>query len=320
MMEAPKNQIATVANPFGGMQVATPAPGSNALTEVESSRAIAEIQTAVLMAKRFPRNQMEAMDRIMNSCTRPSLAEKAMYAYARGGTEITGPSIRLAEAIAKEWGNLDFGIRELEQRPGVSTVQAYCWDKETNTKQEKTFQVKHERSTKKGKYALEDGRDIYELVANQGARRLRACILGIIPADVIDTALEQCNTTLKTKISITPELITSILNNFATHKVTKEMIEKRIQRRMESILPAQVVSLGKIRNSLNDGMSVPADWFDITTPEPEIESKGDAIKEKLKAKAETAPEAQKPDQPTQTTLVDTQVETPKKSTTQAPTA
>ena len=38
----------------------------------------------------------KTMDRILNACTRQTLAESAVYAYNKGGNQITGPSIRLA--------------------------------------------------------------------------------------------------------------------------------------------------------------------------------------------------------------------------------
>jgi hypothetical protein len=249
-----------VSNPFSAP--AKPSAGSTT-TEVESQRAIAETQAAVLMAKRFPRDQKEAMDKILTACTRSSLAESATYTYSRGGSDISGPSIRLAETIAQLWGNLQFGIRELSQHGGESEVEAFAWDIETNTRQTKLFKVKHERHTKKGSYKLTDPRDIYELVANNGARRLRACILGVIPGDVVEAAMDQCDVTLKTKIEITPDLIKSLLEKFGQHGVTKEMIEKRIQRNIDSVTPALVVSLRKIFNSLKDGMASPGDFFEI---------------------------------------------------------
>ena len=74
-------------------------PQTQALVDIEQQRAISEVQGAIILAKRYPRNQIEAMDRIMVACQRPGLAEQALYSYAKGGTEITGPSIRLAEAV-----------------------------------------------------------------------------------------------------------------------------------------------------------------------------------------------------------------------------
>src|SRR5262249_38347346 len=53
---------------------------------------------------------------------------------------------------------------------------------------------------------------------------------------------------------------------FAEFGVTAAQIETRIQRRLEAIRPAQVVGLRKVYNSLRDGMSVAADWFDANVP------------------------------------------------------
>ena len=121
----------------------------NALVDIESARATQEVQASMIIAKRFPRDEIAAYQKIIKACERPSLAKEALYAYPRGGQMITGPSIRLAEAMAQAWGNLDFGVRELSQKNGVSEVEAYAWDLETNTRQTKTFQVKHERYTRK---------------------------------------------------------------------------------------------------------------------------------------------------------------------------
>ena len=253
--------MAAVMNPFE-----RPAQTGNAVAQSDQQRAIAEVQAAMMIARMNPRDQMQAMDRILNACSRPGLAEAAVYQYARGGSDISGPSIRLAEAIAQQWGNIQFGIRELDQPGGESTVQAFAWDVETNTRREMTFQVKHERHTKQGAKKLTDPRDIYELVANQGARRLRACILGIIPGDVAEAAVNQCEVTMKSKADTSPEAIKKLLEAFQTFGVTKEQIEKRIQRRIDAIQPAQIVSLKKIYVSLRDGMSTAQDWFEPAAP------------------------------------------------------
>jgi hypothetical protein len=234
-----------------------------AVVATEQQRAIAEVQAAMMLARANPRDERKAMDRILMSCARPSLAEQAVYQYARGGTDISGPSIRLAEAIAQAWGNLQYGVRELSRDHENATVQAYAWDLETGTRREVTFQVPLIRSTKKGSYRLEDPRDIYETVANQGARRVRACILALIPGDVVDAAVEQCEATMKAKADVSPESIRKMVEAFAAVGVTREQIELRIQRRLDSITPAQVVQLKKIYASLRDGMSNVSDWFDV---------------------------------------------------------
>ena len=257
-----------VENEFGTSAMATRAV-NNGMVAVAQQREIAEVQSKMILARMNPRDEKGALDRILQSCTRPKLAETALYSYSRGGAEVSGPSIRLAEVLAQNWGNFDFGVRELEQRDGESTVEAYAWDIQNNVSQRKIFQVPHIRHTKKGRIVLTDPRDIYEMVANQGARRVRACILGVIPGDVIEAAVDQCEVTMNARVNVTPELIQSLIDKFAEFHITKEMLEKRIQRRLESIPPAMVVQRGKIYNSLKDGMSKADEWFGESKPEPE---------------------------------------------------
>jgi hypothetical protein len=247
-------------NGSGGINLPSSAAGS-----AESTRAMAETQSAMVIAQKFPRNPQRAVDNILLECSRVGLADKATYQFSRGGTDIYGPSIRMAETIARHWGNFQSGLIELSRNNGVSEVMAFACDLQTNTWERIVFQVKHWRDTKQGGYLLKDERDIYELIANQGARRRRACILSLIPGDIVESALKQCDLTLSTKVQVTPETIRSMLDKFESFNVTKQMIEKRIQRNIDAITPGIMIGLGKIFTSLSDGMSVISDWFEIET-------------------------------------------------------
>ena len=277
----------TTINPFGSAASAVVSPSAGSAQTADSARAIAEVQAALMIARMNPRDQRVSMDRILNACTRQSLAQSAVYAYSRGGSSITGPSIRLAEAIAQQWGNIQFGIRELSNSGGKSEVQAYAWDVETNTRREISFTVPHIRYTKKGGYSLEDPRDIYELVANQGARRLRACILAVIPGDVVEAAVSQCQVTLRQSVDVSPEGIKKTIDAFERFGVTKAQIEKFCQCRSEAINAAQIVRLRNVYTSLRDGMSSPEDWFEPVeevAPTKAVEASPKSLKDKLKEK------------------------------------
>lgn len=268
--------VQTVDNPFGKTDKPLATRAGSAAAATDQERAMHEVQSAMVIAKKFPRDPKEATDKILNALTRPALAEVAMYSYSRGGTEITGPSIRAAEVMAQNWGNMTFGIRELSRHGGESQVEAFAWDLETNVRQSKIFSVSHKRHTRSGTYDLTDERDIYEHVANQGARRLRACILGVIPGDVQEAAVHQAEVTLEAKADTSPEAIKKLLEAFLTYGVSKEAIEKRIQRHIESIRPAQIVQLRKIYTSMKDGMSGPTDWFEDVVAGPQERGEGDA--------------------------------------------
>lgn len=236
---------------------------SREMQSSDEQRAVQEVQAAMVIAKRFPRDQMAAMDRILTACSRPTLAESAVYAYPRGGQTVTGPSIRLAEAMAQSWGNISFGIRELSQSGGESIVEAFAWDLETNSRQVKVFSVPHKRKARGEITTLSDPRDIYELVANQGARRLRACILGIIPGDVTDAAVRQCEITQQHSTGVPLDEIKKLITAFKQFDVTEDMLRRRLGHNLDSTISAEVIALRKIYASIRDGMSKPDQWFEI---------------------------------------------------------
>jgi len=236
---------------------------STSLATVNEARAIAEVQSAYIIAKKYPRNQHESYMNMMDACKRPLLAEQSMYAYPRGGQLITGPSIRLAEAMAQYWGNLDCGVREVSQSNGVSVAEAYAIDLQTNTRVVKVFHVKHERHSRKGVTKLKDPRDIYELVANQGARRLRACILAIIPGDVTEAAVNQCKTTLESSDVPIADQVRNMVSAFDILGVKIDHLEKRLGHNLDAIIPAEIVTLKSIYKSIKDGMAKRDDFFDI---------------------------------------------------------
>lgn len=235
----------------------------NVLAQASSSREMEEVKGQIFMAKEFPRNVFQSEQRILDACKRPELAHSAVYSYPRGGTKVEGPSIRLAEVLAQNWGNLSFGVKELEQREGESVAMAYAWDLETNVRQEKTFTVKHSRKAKGTLKKLDDPRDIYELVANNGARRVRNCILGIIPGDIVDKAISECNKTMQGgNKGPLKDRVSSALNAFKEkHRVTQKQIEERFGYNVDAFTERDLVDLIKIYNSLKDGMSKPDDWF-----------------------------------------------------------
>lgn len=229
------------------------------------ARAVAEVQAAYVIAKKFPRNQSESYANIIEACKRPFLAEHAMYAYPRGGSLVKGPSIRLAEVLAQAWGNIDCGVREISQSNGVSVAEAYAIDLQTNTRVTKVFHVPHKRDTKKGTVRLNDSRDVYELVANQGARRLRACILGIIPGDVVEAAVERCATTLASSDVPISEQIKKMIVAFDELGVKVEHLEKRLGHNLDVTIAQEIVTLKSIYKSIKDGMATREQFFDIVS-------------------------------------------------------
>ena len=267
-------------NKYGFQDLAS-APENTAMAAAQSQKAVQEIQAALTIAMKNPRNETVAFQRIMRACQRPFLAEHAIYTYPKGGATVSGPSIRLAEVLAQNWGNISAGIRVLSESNGVSEVEAFAWDLETNYQSTKIFHVKHERHTKKGSYKITDPREIYELIANNGSRRLRACILAVIPGDIADAAVEQCEKTLASGQEPIADRIRKLVQAFDGVQVTVEMLEKRLGHNLDVTTESEIVTLRGIFKSIKDGMADRNQFFDIPGAQVETDDE-DLIKNKAK--------------------------------------
>ena len=236
---------------------------------IEASRAIAEAQGKLVIAKRFPRDEVQSYAKAMEACQRPTMAAKAFYSFPRGGQTVEGPTIRFAEELARCWGNIDYGIKELSQGDGKSEMQAYAWDLETNAQSVQNFTNPHkrEKTDKRTKTVvmetLTGQRDIYENNANMATRRLRSRILAILPAWFVEDAIAECKKTLAGQ-NDTPliDRVKKMVVQFAKLGVTQEMIEKRLKRKVDTMTSDDFVEYVGIYNAVKGGESKIADWFD----------------------------------------------------------
>ena len=247
---------------------------------IEASRAIAEAQGKLVIAKRFPRNEVEAYAKAIEACQRPTMAAKAFYSFPRGGQTVEGPTIRFAEELARCWGNIDYGIKELSQDDGKSEMQAYAWDLETNAQSVQNFTNPHQREKEKKMVKLTSQRDIYENNANMATRRLRSRILAILPIWFVEDAIEECKKTLAGR-NDTPliDRVKKMVVAFAKIGVTQEQIEKRIKKKIDTMNADDFVEYTGIYNAIKQGESKIADWFESEPIANDLtnELKGDVL-------------------------------------------
>ena len=98
----------------------------------------AEYDVAVNTARKFPRKPKEIRDEIRELATLDEeTAAACFYSLPRGGKNITGPSIRLAEIVFSAYGNITIMSRvvgmETEGPHKFVTVQAICRDLQKNS-------------------------------------------------------------------------------------------------------------------------------------------------------------------------------------------
>lgn len=170
--------------------------GVTQTTAVEQARAIAEVQAAVVVAQNCPRDLARVEGEMADACGRTALAKRAFYRVPNRGS---GPSVHLARELARIYGNFQYGVVELrrDDAAGMSEIQAFAWDVQTNVRSVRTFQVPHQRMREGKRVALVDLGDVYLNNQNIGARAVRECILTALPTWFVEAAEARCREALE---------------------------------------------------------------------------------------------------------------------------
>lgn len=242
----------------GQQQVSTiNATANNAVVAAE----VAKVQAMCVMAYQNPRNLLNVENKIAAMCESTYLASLAEYEYTRGGSKITGPTVKLVSAVAQAYGNVTSGWQEVARSKDKSKVIAWAWDIENNFKYDLEFEVPLYREAKGGRTLLTSDRDIYEHIANFAARRRRACMEQVIPRYLIDMALEKCHVTLETKVDVKAELKKCVNYLQSYHGVTLEELEEKLGMKYEAFSSVQYTTIRKWTASLKDGVAKKEDLF-----------------------------------------------------------
>lgn len=215
------------------------------------------IEVAMVTAKRFPRDITVVEDKIAKTCGRRRLAETAEYSYPRDKKTISGASIKLLEAVAQCYGNLEFGVSELQRNGDNSDCQAYAWDFENNIKTTREFNVPHYRDKKEGSREskrLTEDRDIREMIFNYGSRNVRACLERVIPRDLVESAMEICRKTLNNDTRSLADRIADCKAMYKdTFEISGEFLEKLVGEKSSNWTKSHISQLAKYFSALKEG-------------------------------------------------------------------
>lgn len=267
-------------------QQASSLVASEAGAITKASEARSEMEAAVVMARNYPRDEARAAHKMHMSAWRVSFAEEALYSFPRGGTQVEGPSVRLAREMARCWGNLRHSIQVVSIDEDFVHVRGRAWDMETNTlaENETKFKRLQQRKGRGGvtQWVEPDERDMRELVSRHGAVCVRNAILQLMPYDVVEDMLNACKeTTTKAATSGLAEEEGRVANLrsleawFKQHGVTKAMLEQRLGHDLAGLTAAEYTELKRIGFTLRDGAATPGDYFEAARA---TQSQGDAAK------------------------------------------
>lgn len=261
-----------------------------------------EIQAAVILAKRFPRNEDAAFQKLMRSCDRPTFAGDVTYSFPRGNTTVTGPTIYLAREFSRLWGNIRHGCDVVADDDDSRTIRAWAWDLESNVKvtSDVTFKKLIQRvrwvdGNKQSVWLEPDERDLRELTNKHAAIAKRNCLFELLPSDMIEDAVARAQKTLLDKAKKDPDgTRKAVVTAFGSINVQVENLEAFLGHKLDMSSPAELEKLRGIYKSIRDG---DATWGEIAAAKAASASKSDTVADKVKPAEEEAAKAPTPDMP-----------------------
>jgi hypothetical protein len=232
------------------------------------AREESELKAAIIVAKRFPRDEQAAYVKLLKSCERPSFAENSRYCFPRAGQEIEGPSIDMAREAARCWGNIMYGLRIVSEDEERLHIQGWAKDLETNNTVSAEDKFKKLIFRKNGGWQKPDERDLRELMNRRGAICVRNALLQLLPPDIIEDAFRAAKETsakaVKGEIKQNrADAIRRLAKGFFEIGVTTEMLASYLKHTLDVVTEDEITKLRAIWKSLVDGISKREDYFDM---------------------------------------------------------
>lgn len=284
-MQTSNGQSTALVRPNGeayeqsGRQIARQGFGSSELENVRETQGIAAaeqakalVQARFIMAMQRPRDFDNVRIRLLRHCDRAGFASAAEYSKPVGGQSITGPSIRFVETALQEYGNVTIDTTVVYDDDEKRVVRVGVADLERNipyTEDATVEKFVERRRVKDGDEVISERRNkqnqtVYRIRATEDdyANKLAAAVskkirnlgLRILPADLVDEAMERCAVTRKKGDADSPEIaIRKMADAFARFNITPAAIKEYLGHELGASTPDEIDTLRKIGTAIRDG-------------------------------------------------------------------
>ena len=281
----------------------------------------ATIEAKFTMAMHKPRNMMDVRDRLLEACRRPGFASAALYAKPAGREKIEGLSVRFAEEVGRNMGNLDNQTSIIFEDNSQRVFSVCVTDLETNYSASLMVNVAKtvERKDKRGRVVIDERQNKYgdtvyvveatddELLIKQNSlisKAKRNLLLDMLPADIQEEARELIQKTRHGEIQANlADQQKAICDGFSSLGVKPGQLEEYLGHEVSTCSAAQIDDLKKLWTALKTGET---NWHAVMEQKAEAESDGKPKESKFAQKKDADPEPAKEELPVESTDEDKQ--------------
>ena len=273
------DQTEMIVRPSGaGAQLARQGFGETSLERRDTAatamaeRVRSEVQARCIMALQRPRSLDVVRVRILDHCKRPRFAERARYSKPVAGQKIEGASIRFVEAALVEFGNVMPECSIAYEDDERITIRVSVTDLERNITHvdEATIMKRMERrQLRQGQRSLGQrvnskgdivflveatDDDLANLKAARQSKLLRNLGLRILPADIVDEAMDLCIETARKGDAADPDAKRKeLVSAFHGLGVSPDDLTRYLDHDLAKVVPAELAELRAVFVAIRDG-------------------------------------------------------------------
>lgn len=250
--------------------------------EIAKAAQTSEIQAAVIIAKKFPRDEGKTREELLGVCELPEFAGSidnpqepaAYYSFPRGKKMdkdtgewtvniVSGASVRLAREAARIAGNIRHGFFITHDDDESRSIVGFAWDLQKNVPiyASDHFKKLVQRRQAEGgtMWISADERELRELTFRRAAILIRNSILALFPTYLVDQMVKSCKATVSGGGKGTlKERITNMEVAFKeVHRITKSMLEHYLHKPVKECTTEDLEDLRGIFESLKEKLLTP---------------------------------------------------------------
>lgn len=237
-----------------------------------AERARANVEARFVMARRFPRDMDRVRQTLLKACQNPSFAEVAIYHKPIGEEGVRGPSIRMAEEMARCMGNIATEVATIYDDPSKAILEVSACDLEVNLTHPLTVLVQktvERRKVKEGQvvrnqrvnsygdivYIVEATDDeVLNKTAALTSKALRTCLLRLAPDSLLSEAMQTAMRTRTAEDAKDPDAARkAIIDGFAQLNVDVTQLLEYVGHSLDKLAPKELNELRGLYAAIRDG-------------------------------------------------------------------
>ena len=244
-----------------------------------------EVDMQIATAKAYPRDVKKSLERIKEMAKADEeTANGCFYHLSRGGDEINGVSVRMAEIIASCWGNLRVQSRIIGNDGRTITAQGVCHDLESNLAV--SVEVKRKITGKNGQTFSED----MQVVTGNAACAIafRNAVLKVVPKAITQGVINEVQEEAKKNIDLAKNRQQCVGYFVSLGVAETQLFEFLGINKMEEITVDMIMNLRGIATAIKEGTTTVQETFVKPADEKAAAAKAKEKAEDAKKRAEAA--------------------------------